>query len=197
MREVYLYGNNPTYYVKKGDLMSEWKLGLISQQSYEDYSRLFGILDSISDILKIEVPDLAITNTLTAIRPSDGSPYEMSAMVFHPEDIKELSNNLIVLSRKCAKLFYTTGVLAHELRHIYQKKYNPSIVETYAQGYIESLEDEAEIDADAFGIWYLAHTYKISLHKAGSILCPKEKLCNPDSYSHRIERAKEIILEMQ
>ena len=197
MREVYLHRTNRFFYVKKEDLMSEWKLGLISQKEYEDFSRLFGILDSISNILKIEVPDLAVTNSLTMKSTKNGSLHEMSAMVFHPEDIKELSNNLIVLSRKCAKLFYTTGVLAHELRHIYQKKYNPSVVETYAQGYIESLEDEAEIDADAFGIWYLAHTYKISLHKAGSILCPKEKLCNPDSYSNRIERAKEIILEMQ
>ena len=54
------------------------------------------------------------------------------------------------------------------------------------------MSNPAEIDADGFGIWFLSVNLDMSYEKAGSILCPTEKECNPKAYTYRIKKAKEF-----
>lgn len=53
-------------------------------------------------------------------------------------------------------------------------------------GFGESLSNQAEIDADAYTIKYLAKKHKISLEEAAAIICPEEKAHYKDAYYTRL-----------
>lgn len=160
--------------------------------NYTTYMSLFRIADSISSFLDVPCPDIALAPMIRVKNTYDESISEEAAYGYHPEDFPHLRNSILLFSMKLLDPNYTIGVMAHELRHIWQKKYKPELAKTHAQGYTDSLSNPAEIDADAFGIWVLSLNQGITYSKAGSILCPTEKKYNPTEYSYRIEKAKEI-----
>lgn len=159
---------------------------------YKTYINLFQIAESISNFLQVPCPDIALTDKWLLV-PNIFGDTILSAYSYHPEDLPNLKNSIILFS-KCGldSTAYTIGVMAHEIRHIWQKKYLPELVKKHAQGYTASLSNLAEIDADGFGIWYLSVKQDISYEEAASILCPTEKKYNPKEYTSRIEKAKEF-----
>ena len=87
-------------------------------------------------------------------------------------------------------------MIAHELRHLWQDRYKPELRVTRAVGYLDSLYDEAEIDADGYAIAHLSRMPGMYPDKAGGIICKYEKRHNKKAYAKRIERSKEIPTEM-
>lgn len=170
---------------------------LTYESDYKMICQLFDMTEHISKFLNVPCPYISLASFITLRNDKDGSLHDMAAMTFHPEDVPGLDNTILQFSLKLLNGAYTTGVIAHELRHIYQKKYAPEIIKEYAQGFKESLTNPAEIDADAFAIWYLSTKPKMSLEKAASIMCPSEKKHVPEAYFLRIEKAKNIALEME
>ena len=164
----------------------------LSDPDYKTYMSLFQIAESISTFLQVPCPDIALAPIIHEQNLYDGSISEEAAYGYHPENFPHIHNSIILFSMRLLDPTYTIGVMAHEIRHIWQKKYQPEIVKKHAQGYTDSLSNPAEIDADGFGIWFLSVNLDMSYEKAGSILCPTEKKCNPKAYTYRIEKAKEF-----
>lgn len=158
--------------------------------------KLYEIGEHISALLQVRCPDIAITNKITEFNEHNGSVSVMLGKHYNPTDIPELENDLILVALPDWQVNErVVGVLAHEIRHIYQDQFEPNIKETLAQGYSESLYNTAEIDADGFGIWYLTRFANMHIDIAASKLCPKEKKYDIKAYQKRIEAAKEITAE--
>ena len=158
--------------------------------------KLYEIGEHISTLLQVRCPDITIANMITELNEHDGSLSIMLGKHYSPADIPELENDLILLALPSWQLSERViGVLAHEIRHIFQDQFDSRIKETLAQGYRESLYNPAEIDADGFAIWYLYKFYGMHIEKAGSLLCPKEKKYEIKAYIKRIDSAKEFEAE--
>ena len=155
---------------------------------------LFRHAEFISDTLDVKLPDLAISSSIRCINPLDGSISNQGGITFFPDDYNDLNNIIINLSVEDSDMVLICGTLAHEMRHIYQKKKMPELVKKYASGYLEALNNPAEIDADAFAIKYLMKTQMMTLNQAATIICPDEKKHYPAAYRKRIERAKKLEL---
>lgn len=168
------------------------------------YMNLFQHAKLISKYSNVPCPDIGLSNAITVVNEFTGILCEeYAAYSYHINDFPQLHNSLILVS---LRLFdetyasnittnielYRVGVLAHEIRHIWQKKYDPEIVKNYAQGYVDSLFNPAEVDADGFGIWFLSNFFNISHENAASILCASEKIYHPKAYTYRLKKAKEL-----
>lgn len=143
--------------------------------------------ENLSAILCVTCPDFIFFKKI--IQP--GSDTEMSAFTYHKEDYPDLDNSVLLFAESLFEPIYTTGVIAHEMFHIYQKN-EGFLSDAYAEGYFESLNNTAEIEADAFAICYMSNVLNLSHKKSASILCPAEKKYNPDAYWKRLNRAKKI-----
>ena len=107
-------------------------------------------------ILNVTCPDLSIAKSIRQRNEYTGQLSDMCAMLFTPADLPELTNNVIQLSLEHLEPLALSGIIAHEIRHIWQYKYKPELNTVRAQGYTDSLNHPAEIDADAFAICLLA-----------------------------------------
>ncbi len=170
----------------------EYKRGEIE---HPDINDTYKVIEFICSQLNINPPYLQIVDSLTSKNPNNGAVTKVGGITYYPEQTN-LDNCLILLSRRVATPKLFTGVIAHELRHIWQHKNSPMLISNNPIDYLSSLFDPAEIDADAFAIWYLSEVPNMNVHKAGSILCPNEELISPKTYNKRIEKAMEISKEM-
>ena len=159
-------------------------------------SEVFKVVGSVCSRLHVPYPDITFTDTIACISIYDGSLTEKSAMTYLKKDHPELENDVIQIALKHLEPLYISGVIAHEIRHLYQNIYDPDINAEYAQSYTDSLRHPAEIDADAFAIWYLAGGAHISYEAAADIICPVEKEHDPEFFHKRIEAATKIPKEL-
>lgn len=153
-------------------------------------------METISKILNVTCPDLSIAKSIRQRNEYTGQLSDMCAMLFTPADVPELTNNVIQLSLEHLEPLALSGIIAHEIRHIWQYKYKPELNTVRAQGYTDSLNHPAEIDADAFAICLLALN-GIPLEEAGEVVCPEEKKINLTAYKLRIDKAKEMMKEIE
>lgn len=154
------------------------------------YRDLFSHLKQLSTALQVPCPYLGLAKHLHYHQP-DGSISIQDARCYTPKDIPTLQNNLILISEDTFNEEKIIGILAHEMRHIWQENYG-LYNQQQALGFLDTLTNPAEIDADGFGILYLSHQCQLSLDEAASILCPVEKKEYPDAYSIRLEFAKHL-----
>lgn len=153
--------------------------------------------DHISGQLNIPCPDIGYVPKIHCHNIEAGTISEQFGKTYTTDDIPELSNNFIIISFQMINYERLVGVLAHEMRHIWQHIYNPTINHYPAQGFMEALTHPAEIDADGYAIYYMSQKLNITLNNAAEIICPEECQHYPDDYIIRIKKATEIKDNMQ
>ena len=179
-----------------GALYCETKEGAKSSGNYV-YSEFFKVTDVICGILNIQVPDIAIYPGLIPKRnPETGERSLDSGETFHMDEHPEIKNSIMMIAlEEEYDPAYLTSVIAHELRHIHQRKYLPELgINGHAKGGKDTLYHPEEIDADGFAIAYLV-SCGYSFESAGAITCPLEKGNYPRAYKLRMEKAHEIYEE--
>lgn len=191
MREVNIPNSGILYYMTKEDVIED-----TSDPNRDAYLQIFSKMETISKILGVTCPYLATSNTIRQRNEYTGQLSDMCAMLFTPDDAPELINNVILISLEHTKPLELSGTIAHEIRHIWQYKYKPELNAVRAQGYTDSLNHPAEIDADGFAICLLALN-GIPLEQAGEAVCPEEKKRDHAAYMLRINKAKEIMAEIE
>lgn len=180
MRKTNINGST-IYYLKKGDP--------VDLEPKEDYKTIFDYMESICKFLKIKCPDLALAGCL--INKYDNSL--MGGETYNPKEFPQLDNNLIILAMDNLTDEQIVGFLLHELRHVWQHVYYPDLDHEHAHGFIESLNHPAEIDADAFAIWFLSNLPSVNtIEHAAEIICPTEKASYPKAYKARITNAYQL-----
>lgn len=185
MPSIIIEGNTISYSTKEEVVTSD------QSDANHFYKTTYAIADTISTLLQIQCPDIGFVNTIYT-KDDMGMVSVMGAKMFTPADIPSLENNLIIMSRKFCDWITFSGILAHEMRHIWQHTYHPEMINKPAKGFGESLMNPAEIDADGYAIRYISERYNMYIEKAASIMCPEEKKHYPKAFMYRIEKAKEF-----
>lgn len=191
MRMVRLPNGEEIHCITKKDVLKK-----LPSRERNVYLEIFDTLERLSTLLNVECPDLSVIGSIHLRNEYTGSISEMCAMLYTPADIPELNNNVIMLSSQHVELLELVGIISHEMRHIWQYKYQPEINKIHAQGYEDSLYHLAEIDADGFAIAILVLN-GISMDKAGGVVCPEEKKRDKKAYMMRIDKANELIKELK
>ena len=157
----------------------------------EIYRKLFDFVIFLAKELNVECPALSIRHTITQIDSKTKTVSKQAAYLYSKHQYTNLKRTVILLALKDIDSdLYLKGVLAHEMRHMWQDKNKPEIREKNASGFLESLTDEAEIDADAYAINYIANNcLERDFGHAADILCRFEKEHDPEAYKQRLERA--------
>ena len=188
-----------------------------SDHSYYDdglfslYGKFYQVARILSSLLKITLPDIALGSRVISINEKSGELSLMDSIMYTPEDFPVLKNNLIYLGIfenamiphepqkefNSGEVLKLCGILAHELRHIWQRKYHKQQFIKGANGMAESLHDEWEIDADAFAIASLVVYADMSYEEAGEAVCPEEKRIYPDAYKERIDRVSKYVSDIK
>ena len=158
---------------------------------------LFVFVIKICAKLDIEIPNIGFCDTMISINPDDMTQTGQLAITWMPEDIPGLDKPLVYLCRNYPNgeqikdhiLF--AGVIAHELRHIWQKTHHSIAYSENSKGYAESLYSPAEIDADAFAIAFMSEG--TDMLNIGKHICKMEYRNNPDAFALRMDRAAKII----
>lgn len=183
---------NSVYYVPYSDVEN-----IQNEYQKEIYEDCYKILKFICSLLQVSLPDLSILDSIRQVDPLTGLMTEEVGRSITTEEDPNLKNNIVIISLEHDDPLYLTAIMAHEVRHFWQKKYRPNMSGQNAMGYGNSLVSEAEIDADGFAIWYLSKYASMHIEKAAGIVCPEEKKHEPKAYFKRIEKANEIAAEME
>lgn len=191
MRKINIPNAGMVEYMTKEDVITD-----VFAPDREAYLQIFHKMETISKMLNVTCPDLSIATSIRRCNEYTGELSDMCAIVFTPDDSSELTNNVLQLSLEHMNPLELDGILAHEIRHIWQNKYKPELNKVHAQGYTDSLNHPAEIDADGFAICLLL-LLEIPLEQAGETVCPDEKKRDPAAYMLRINKAKEIMTEIE
>lgn len=141
-------------------------------------------------MLKVECPDIAFAASLRSYNEKMDTVSLTHAMTYTPSDVPELKNNAILLALDTMDPYSLTETLAHEMRRLWQNAYRSEMNAVHTNGFRESLRHPAEIDADAFAIWYISGD--MAMEEAGGIICPEEKKKYPKEFSARVKLAKEL-----
>ena len=160
------------------------------------YISIYKNAELICEKLNIECPNITTTNTIRRFDEKDNSLYMQAGITYSPDEVPGLDKYFVIMSTEIKSELLFLGDLAHELRHIWQNIYNPDINEQHAIGFADALYHEAEIDADAFAIFYLSMVTKVNIETIASEYCKTEKELFPTAYEIRIQCAKEISREM-
>ena len=137
-------------------------------------------IKDIEEILKVECPKIqSVACLYESYSPEYGQNMVMGLREFHREDIPEDAaykaayymddKDIILIARKYADPDFDTGEMhfknltsaehlfhiAHELRHVWQKKYASDIYYKTNAINMECINDVSEIDADAFAFSYV------------------------------------------
>lgn len=178
----------------------------IPTQELEDqdnllYELAYKFANEICQKLNLECPDIAFTDNIICRNPVSNEYTELGGQLYTTNDYPQLTSDLVNLSLATDKdtqndnenyALRILGTLAHECRHIWQKKYAPDLACGSAIGFTESLTDPAEIDADAFAILCLSQICKITIARAGWLVCPVEKEKHIEEYQQRIQKMEEL-----
>lgn len=187
MAVVKIKGMNEIEYFPYSDLNQ-----VESEHNRAIYEEFYRTLRPLCRMLHVELPDLAILDSIRYVNPLTGQMTQEVGRSITTQEEPALSNNIIIVSLEFKSPEYITAILAHEVRHFWQKKYHPEEYSEVAMGYGDSLLNHAEIDADGFAIYYIAKYAPMYIEKAARIVCPKEKKDSPKGFMKRIERAKEM-----
>lgn len=184
-KEITVDGNTISYHSYK-----EFKRGQIKDPLTNE---VYAATEYICSLLDVKCPYLKVIDMpMISHNPATGQDTVIGAITYKPTDCKKLDNNLVVITSAGINNELFNGILAHEIRHIWQAKYKPEILEKDAADFGESLMHPAEIDADGFGIWFMATTHNMNLKKAASMLCPEEKKHFPKAFFYREDAAQQI-----
>ena len=168
-------------------------ISILNKDAYiqdKDHLKFYQLCNHFAKALKVDVPDITFCNgspvhDYLLLRPNGSLN---SAISITPQDDENLKHNLLVISDLHFKTFEILfGIMAHEFRHFWQKKYNYNY---YFNSYNNNIEDRAEIDADAFAIAAMSANFQITLEEAASIICSYEKNYNPDLFGKKINEAQ-------
>lgn len=191
MKTINVEGKKIDYYTKN-------EIFQIEEIPADDlYYAAYQIADRIASQLQVPCPDIGFMPCIHQQDLATSSISEQGAKSYTTNDFPELTNNLIVISAQYPYHEILVGILAHEIRHIWQHIYVPDINQYPAQGFFQSLTHPAEIDADGYAICYISQELNITLNNAAEIICREECQHYPDDYIIRIKKATEIKDNMQ
>lgn len=151
---------------------------------------IFEMAKEISTELNIQVPGIGITPSIRQGNPDTGEISILSGISYSKFQLPYLKESVILLSSEDFDPKRFIGVLAHEMRHLWQDIYRPDLRKENSIGYRQSLYFEAEIDADAYAIYYIASKFcDCNFEIAANLLCPLEKAHDKSAYEIRLNRA--------
>lgn len=171
----------------------------ITEQKHENF--LFGFVAVVCAGLNLDIPNIALGNIMLSLNPDTGELSERLATTWSPNDCPALDKPLIYLGliypngRPLNIDVILSGVVSHEIRHIWQQKYHADDYRETAKGFTDSLYNPSEIDADAFAIVCVSRG--VDMEKIGQHICKSEYERYPDAFALRIDRAKKILSDMQ
>lgn len=141
------------------------------------------------DQLAVPCPD--VTWAADIVNP-DGDTY--SGLTIFENEEKELQNNLLILPWINAENPYEMVLAAayHEVRHIWQHTHAAHDYDLGQHSFLDSLFNNAEIDADAYAMYRIVQTTGCDYDTAGHWVCPDERAFFRDAYDARIRRAMTI-----
>lgn len=154
-----------------------------NSEENEKYRVTYDYAETICDILHMDVPNIAIDPELDI---------DKFGFTYHKKDWKLLEKSLIVMRWNESEFFYI-GMLAHELRHVWQGMYARKIMGErcdYASTVEEAASNPAEIDADGFAVYYLHKMTGKSMDECAEIFLADSVAAI--SYARRLDRAEEI-----
>ena len=142
--KIKLIGGKIEYFTKQDIEKGDKHLSL---NDIKTYGEVFRVAECICKRLDVDLPGIILTPDLS----------EKWGYTFFKKDNFLLTDNIVALRVEDGMDRYLfTGNLAHEIRHIWQSYYNPSLVKKTYKKPGEDLLCPAEIDADGFALWYLA-----------------------------------------
>jgi hypothetical protein len=149
----------------------------------EKYAITYSCCEKICELLKIEIPNISISSDLGGGK---------LGYTFHRKDWKVLDKSLIQMIWN-EDQFHYVGVLAHELRHVWQGVYAKQILGKridYARNGEEAGSNPAEIDADGFAVFYLHMISGKSIDECAEKFLDGMVCTIP--YIRRVDRAEDI-----
>lgn len=144
----------------------------------------------LSESLCVDIPEI-ILHDGSIMRDINDPNTALYSVMFRPGE-KGLHEEflthyqMIISSDKTLSNQFMLGIIAHEVRHIWQYTHCPQKYETHAYYAEDSLFHPAEIDADGFAIFIVATTFRIPLFKAADIVSGDVKIINKKAYQNRL-----------
>ena len=165
---ILLEGNKILYCTKealeKMDTLQQNNLKI----SIKEYKNIYKEAEIICKCLNVKCPNIGFFYECYLPQQINKS---VVAALYSKNENSILVDDLIVFFQKFSHK-KTIGLLAHEIRHKWQNEYKPKMAEKPAENFQQSLTNQAEIDADAYAIYFLSTCFNISLKKAAHIMCP-------------------------
>lgn len=156
------------------------------------------LLTAIAQTLHVQCPFIGLGSPNSDFKAMMFNPSELPKTIAYKDRQKLKKNNTCYIEMYVPYIvnaeIYFEAVLAHEMRHVYQYYYNPSINRKHSSGGEEAWKHPAEVDADAFAIAYIMHKYQLSTHEAFPFVFADE-LIEAEALLIRIELANKLFEE--
>lgn len=156
------------------------------------YEISYKTAEDVCNNLGVECPDISIHPGI--MRRPGRLGFLLGLMIPRQNDVR-LDRNLLILSTAFMQqdngMMLYTGTIAHEIRHLWQQRYNKDIVNlNYNNDSVSSMRDRSEIDADGYAIWYISKEYHVTLKMAANVLCSDELKYDPKAFRMRLDKAR-------
>ncbi len=184
MRKI-IIGGDEISYAKEKDLPDPE----LNPNMNEFYKYVFTVSSDICSQLEIPTPDIALYRCLRRKYKPDNI---IGGFCYTPDDDPNLETPMLLISYEIENIAIILGIIAHEHRHIWQYYHAKNLNAHHANGFDESTEHPAEIDADGYAIYFVSNYYGISMDEAANFICPEEKKKYPAAYSSRLAKAHEL-----
>ena len=166
------------------------------------YSYCFGVLSILAELLDISVPEICIWNSYSPLfneklqvfgeGEEEGAYMHKESLAFYKSKSGHIGNCIIFGDELLSYKEKWLGVMAHEMRHIFQhdRKMN---MKGLKKGIYSSVNNSLEIEADAYGIGFLTAVTGKSIDKCTEIVCGSSKDIIPaDKMAERKKKAFEF-----
>lgn len=142
-----------------------------TQPCNELQKQVSNILEPMCEELNLQKPDISVEDKIPYTDIKKGKIIYIPAMTYLKELIPGLSNNQIVVAKEY-DLLRLTGIIAHEVRHIWQSENRTLMCHNPIYSIGQTLNDPAETDADAYAVYFLMIHYGISFENAAKVVFP-------------------------
>jgi len=173
--------------------LQAWPKAVPYREAEELNPGLFFFILYLCEFLRIDLPYISIADGIATHN------HIVEAMLFLPENSPDLEKPLIVIAKTDTPIHFA-GVLASQLRLIWQRTYHESEFLPRPKTSAQRLSHPGEVDSDAFAIaimYEMDREYEIEYY--GKIMCPgmDEDENSKPYFATRIINAKMIYTQLQ
>ena len=142
-----------------------------TQPCNELQKQVSNILEPMCEELNLQKPDISVEDKIPYTDIKKGEIIYIPAMTYLKAFIPGLSNNQIVVAKEY-DLLRLTGIIAHEVRLIWQSENQTLMCHNPIYSVGQTVTDPAETDADAYAAYFLMNHYGISFENAAKVVFP-------------------------